>query len=766
MKKRLFIIGMFMALFGMIVLPIHAAYIHEIIEERELIGGVIYRHIQRLEDSGWQDIYTVQADMNAPGVKLKVLKSNNGESYMETVSKLAAESGALAAVNADFFAAKRGESGRGSAVGVEVREGELKSSASVAESMNTLYKVFDDNRFYVNAFQFDITVAAANGKTDKIKLVNKYDDLTGIVMYTDDWAEKSVGSHGGIIEVAVDKNGIVVEKVTESDPIHIPEGGFVLSAHMSFNTFLLDHVNVGEHLAVHMKSTPNVEYIETAVGGGAVLVSEGKIPGKYSHNASGRNPRSAVGLDESGTKITLVALDGRRSNAKGMTQKELGQLMIELGCYTALNFDGGGSTTMVVDKEVVNQPSDGTQRKVTNALGVVMETEENAPAVSLEIISSDSVFSGLSLPLDVVGADKYHRKAQICKENAVFTADSGKIDGNIFYPSRTGKVKISVACDGLVGEKEIIVFGAPREMSFQNKKVQVKSGEMHPLSLIGSDSDGNKAPICLGDVSLTTTNHSVRLTGETVVGVQKGSSLVTASLGQITANMAVMVDGAPEIGVPDNIAIPDTQNLEKSLYADGAYRFAVFGNTRESVTLFDRFLMNNALHKMRLSSKFQVFLGADVHVSEVERVCSDYVLAKKYNCFGDGVSTFITLPNVNGKIYNGDASVWSSFRNDVKRAGQNLFIFIDRNYISDQQAEVQAFKNVLNEAASSGKNVYVFGGGFVNQNAIDSKVRYVNTAGIFPSISLEGTSPSYIKYVLVTVNGADVTFEYKPVMGE
>ena len=57
--------------------------------------------------------------------------------------------------------------------------------------------------------------------------------------------------------------------------------------------------------------------------------------------------------------------------------------------------------------------------------------------------------------------------------------------------------------------------------------------------------------------------------------------------------------------------------------------------------------------------------------------------------------------------------------------------------------------------------MYVFGGGFVNKNTVEENVRYINTAGVFPSISLEGTSVSYVKYVLVTVNGTDVTYEYK-----
>lgn len=180
MRKKLYSIFLMTAWIFSLCVPVHGAVIDEVIEEKELIRGVTYRHILRLEESGWQDIHTVQADLNAPDVKLEVLKDKQGASYMDRTSKLAKESNALAAINADFFAAKRGETGRGSSVGVEVLDGKLQSSASVTESMNTLYKMFRDERFYIDAFQFDITLTAANGQTDKIKLINKYDDLTGI----------------------------------------------------------------------------------------------------------------------------------------------------------------------------------------------------------------------------------------------------------------------------------------------------------------------------------------------------------------------------------------------------------------------------------------------------------------------------------------------------------------------------------------------------------------------------------------------------------
>ena len=74
-----------------------------------------------------------------------------------------------------------------------------------------------------------------------------------------------------------------------------------------------------------------------------------------------------------------MVVDGRQASSRGLTLKEMGELMKDYGSYHSLNLDGGGSTTMVVrspgeeDAEVVNNPSDGTERFVPNGIGIFTE---------------------------------------------------------------------------------------------------------------------------------------------------------------------------------------------------------------------------------------------------------------------------------------------------------------------------------------------------------------------------------------------------------
>lgn len=92
------------------------------------------------------------------------------------------------------------------------------------------------------------------------------------------------------------------------------------------------------------------------------------------------NPRTAIGLDQTGRKMILMLVDGRQPNySEGVSIDELADLMLEYGAYSAINLDGGGSTTLVVAgadgrPKILNSPIHGRipglERSVANHLGV------------------------------------------------------------------------------------------------------------------------------------------------------------------------------------------------------------------------------------------------------------------------------------------------------------------------------------------------------------------------------------------------------------
>jgi hypothetical protein len=69
----------------------------------------------------------------------------------------------------------------------------------------------------------------------------------------------------------------------------------------------------------------------------------------------GRHPRAAIGIGDS--TLWVLVCDGRRSRVDaGLTMTELAEAMRELGCHIAMNLDGGGSTTLVHCRHLLNRP--------------------------------------------------------------------------------------------------------------------------------------------------------------------------------------------------------------------------------------------------------------------------------------------------------------------------------------------------------------------------------------------------------------------------
>lgn len=120
---------------------------------------------------------------------------------------------------------------------------------------------------------------------------------------------------------------------------------------------------------------PSEPWFEEAVNGGVPILVDGVVQGD-----NARVPRTVVGLSQDGRYAYLVVVDGRSASSIGMTRTEIGALMLELGAYQAMNMDGGGSTAMwLAGRGLVNVPSDGSERRTLNQLGVVVDAPGPLP---------------------------------------------------------------------------------------------------------------------------------------------------------------------------------------------------------------------------------------------------------------------------------------------------------------------------------------------------------------------------------------------------
>lgn len=126
---------------------------------------------------------------------------------------------------------------------------------------------------------------------------------------------------------------------------------------------------------------------------GPLVLVAGVIPAAdltaIGSHCTSRHPRSAVGLTND-NRLILCVVDGRTEFANGVTCEELGEVMDQLGCVDALNYDGGGSSTLWGRDQqysgVLSYPSDNSafdhlgERSCANAIGVVAPASLTQPA--------------------------------------------------------------------------------------------------------------------------------------------------------------------------------------------------------------------------------------------------------------------------------------------------------------------------------------------------------------------------------------------------
>lgn len=119
--------------------------------------------------------------------------------------------------------------------------------------------------------------------------------------------------------------------------------------------------------------------IYNGISGDVMLVKKGaKVTGL---DKTSLHPRTAMGVNRNGRWLYLIVVDGRETSA-GATFAELADMLIAYGAYTAMSFDGGGSSTMVIEgvdgrprvlNTLIDENVPGKERAVANHLGIALK---------------------------------------------------------------------------------------------------------------------------------------------------------------------------------------------------------------------------------------------------------------------------------------------------------------------------------------------------------------------------------------------------------
>jgi hypothetical protein len=135
----------------------------------------------------------------------------------------------------------------------------------------------------------------------------------------------------------------------------------------------------GRAAIVNQSAIASAEGIENAVGGFHKILASGE-PAERTRTNEARHPRSAAGISTNSEFLYLLVVDGRRAGSVGSTERETALILRSLGSWEGINFDGGGSSAMVLrypDGRVkpVNIPIHngipGLERAIAGCIGIV-----------------------------------------------------------------------------------------------------------------------------------------------------------------------------------------------------------------------------------------------------------------------------------------------------------------------------------------------------------------------------------------------------------
>lgn len=503
--------------------------IYTIKEAQSLSKGIKYEKILKFTSVGWINVNVLRADLNNDYTKIKPITHIDGVSNRAPLSSMITSSGAIAAVNGDFF--YMGDPTY--TYGGLIDNGKLISSPlPMSYGYPTVHRMLSDE-IGISIWNPKITLYGTNEELD-ITVINKTSSLEwGATILTSSWNKTSPGYDGSkdIIEIIVDNN-IVKEIRKNQPPIEIPKNGFVIaSSHSQTIEKLQNSFKVDNDVKIDIKLDFNPSEIEWAFGGLNYILKDGQ-QNEISNQVLGQNPRTAIGFNKENTEIIMVTVDGRSKSFAGIKQTELAQLMMELGAYNAVNMDGGGSTTMGIDFfrnsniEIVNSPSENRERRIASGVGLFNSYPLSKRVNRIEFESEhNTIFNNTETLLKVGLFNEYETPVEQTEENIQYTispAKAGLIENNVFKPVLPGIVNITAKSGSISNTIKIDVLDNPVSLKFNKDKISLKNGEVATLNAaMGIDKNGKTAPIPAKFLTYTTNNKI----GAVEDGVFKASDL-------------------------------------------------------------------------------------------------------------------------------------------------------------------------------------------------------------------------------------------------
>ncbi|MGV9654012.1 phosphodiester glycosidase family protein [Streptomyces sp. NPDC003554] len=532
----------------------------------EKIGpGIDLQHLKALDQKGWYDAQYLTVDLSDRAVGTDLLTSGPVSSG-GPLSEAADKAGAVAGVNGEFFDIGNSNA----ALGGEVQDGKLVKSADIGGRQHV--GVSKDGIAQLVDLTVDATADFA-GADHKVLSINAANGggvpADGLIAFTSAWGDYSRNrgltgvSNDQIAEVLV-RNGSVVS-VTPNGPAGsgtIPDDGFVLVGRGAAATAIRalqpgDPVKLDYQLADNAART-----MKFALGHGGTIVSGGQVVKGLDTSIA---PRTALGFKNGGKTLVLATWDGPGGTGKGGVgiDKEARDLAA-MGVETAVNLDGGGSTTMVAralgedTATVRNVPSDGHERNDPNGVGVFVAKGDGRlhrllvkPAPGAAAADGNvKVFPGMHRALVAEGVDNHETPVKVDPRSVRWSAHGAPVQaGTLRAPAEAdGTITVDAHVGPEKAHEKVTVLGPVDGLELSSQRLSIVDATPDnavTVSVTGRDAEGYTAPLDPQDLSLDydhgvvdikSVNGKLKITPLTAAG-----TILTVSAGGKSVKLPITV---------------------------------------------------------------------------------------------------------------------------------------------------------------------------------------------------------------------------------
>lgn len=374
--------------------------------------GTYYSYMLYSADTKKFRAHTLEMEMKGhDDVEFKMEIGQDSTLTAELISSIAkrkttANKHYYAGVNADFYIVASNNAEYAGFPHMDcVMDGEVASTSWYEQAHNYGHFFMDyDKYMWCDNPKQSYTVTFPNGDLYNLSNINfgvynncltlfnsKYGCQTRIAGTTDVRVKLAEGQTWGVNKDIILE---VVDAASTSGHTKIKKDGAVLSG-LGTAAAELATLKVGDKITYKVNMSladyqvsPNIKEVS---GGDVVLLKRGKViyeAYRFINARDSNNPRTMFGYNEDRSKMMWCTIDGRQGGfSAGCTYQEGAEVMLSMGCYDAVNVDGGGSAEMYIAPfGIVNSPSDGKERPVANGLYAVLNAPEDNNIAELRFV--------------------------------------------------------------------------------------------------------------------------------------------------------------------------------------------------------------------------------------------------------------------------------------------------------------------------------------------------------------------------------------------